>query len=81
MKDSVYLTPTSKNPFDPLSMACHLAERSGQAHGGSYGFENQWFDKYNHTKFIDIKQNSHWCTFKRSNFANENSFRGWVNNF
>ena len=62
-------------------MVCHLAERSGWAHGGSYGFENQWPDKYNHAKFIDIKKNSHWCTFKLSDFANESSLRGWGKKF
>ena len=35
LKDSVYLTPTSDEPYDPLPMVCHLAERSGRAHGGS----------------------------------------------
>ena len=37
LKDSVYLTPTSDEPYDPLPMVCHLAERAGRAHGGTYG--------------------------------------------
>ena len=37
LKDSVYLIPTSDDPYDPLPMVCHLAERSGRAHGDSYG--------------------------------------------
>ena len=77
LKDSVYLTPTSDEPFDPLPMVCHLAERSGRAHGGSYDFGSQWPEKYNHQQFNNIKKGSHWCTYKLLEFANENSFRGW----
>ena len=64
LKDSVYLTPTSDNPFDPLPMACHLAERAGRIHGESYGFADQWPPKYNHNKFKNIKKRSRWCTYK-----------------
>lgn len=77
LKDSVYLTPTSNNPYDPLPMVCHLAERSGRAHGGSYGFADQWPKKYNHKNFKNIKKNSFWCTYKLSEFANERSFGNW----
>ena len=77
LKDSVYLTPTSDDPYDPLPMVCHLAERSGRAHGDSYGFENQWPEKYNHKKFKKIKKNSYWCTYKLAEFAEPNWFREW----
>ena len=77
LKDSVYLTPTSDDPYDPLPMVCHLAERSGRAHGGSYGFGKLWPSKYNHKKFKNIKKGSYWCTYKLSEFANEKYFRGW----
>ena len=77
LKDSVYLTPTSDEPYDPLPMVCHLAERSGRAHGGSYGFGKLWPSKYNHKKFENIDKGSYWCTYKLSEFANENYFRGW----
>ena len=64
LKDSVYLTPTSDNPFDPLPMACHLAERAGRVHGESYGFADQWPPQYDHKKFQKIEERSRWCTYK-----------------
>ena len=77
LKDSVYMAPTSDDPYDPLPMVCHLAERSGRAHGGSYGFEDDWPEKYNHKKFNKIKKNSYWCTYKLSEYAETNWFREW----
>ena len=77
LKDSVYMAPTYDNPYDPLPMVCHLAERSGRAHGGSYGFEDDWPEKYNHKKFNKIKKNSYWCTYKLSEYAETNWFREW----
>ena len=77
LKDSVYMAPTSNVPYDPLPMVCHLAERSGRAHGGSYGFEDDWPEKYNHKKFNKIKKNSYWCTYKLSEYAETNWFREW----
>ena len=77
LKDSVYLTPTSDQPYDPLPMVCHLAERAGRAHGGTYGFENQWPEKYNHKKFKKIKKKSYWCTYKLAEFAKDDWFRKW----
>ena len=77
LKDSVYMAPTSDDPYDPLPMVCYLAERSGRAHGGSYGFEDDWPEKYNHKKFNKIKKNSYWCTYKLSEYAETNWFREW----
>ena len=77
LKDSVYMAPTSDDPYDPLPMVCHLAERSGRAHGGSYGFEDDWPERYNHKKFNKIKKNSYWCTYKLSEYAETNWFREW----
>ncbi len=77
LKDSVYMTPTSDDPYDPLPMVCYLAERSGRAHGGSYGFEDDWPKRYNHKKFNKIKKNSYWCTYKLSEYAETNWFREW----
>ena len=77
LKDSVYLTPTSDEPYDPLPMVCHLAERAGRAHGGTYGFESQWPEKYNHKKFKLIEKRSHWCTYKFAEFAKDDWFREW----
>ena len=77
LKDSVYMAPTSDDPYDPLPMVCHLAERSGRAHGGSYVFEDDWPEKYNHKKFNKIKKNSYWCTYKLSEYAETNWFREW----
>ena len=59
LKDSVYLLPTSDDPYDPLPMVCHLAERLERAFGHSYGFENQQPAKYDHKKFKKIKKGSH----------------------
>ena len=77
LKDSVYMVPTSDDPYDPLPMVCYLAERSGRAHGGSYGFEDDWPERYNHKKFNKIKKNSYWCTYKLSEYAETNWFREW----
>ncbi len=77
LKDSVYMAPTSDDPYDPLPMVCHLAERSGRAHGGSYGFEDDWPERYNNKKFNKIKKNSYWCTYKLSEYAETNWFREW----
>lgn len=77
LKDSVYLTPTSDDPYDPLPMVCHLAERAGRAFGDKYGFEDQWPTKYNHKKFKKIKKGSQWCTYKLVEFAKEDWFRDW----
>ena len=30
LKDSIYMAPTPKDPYDPLPMVCYLAERSGR---------------------------------------------------
>ena len=30
LKDSIYMTPTPKDPYDPLPMVCYLALRSGR---------------------------------------------------
>ena len=30
LKDSIYMTPTSYQPYDPLQLKCHLAEQSGR---------------------------------------------------
>ena len=64
LKDSVYMAPTSDDPYDPLPMVCHLAERSGRAHGGSYGFVDDLPVRYNNRKFKKIKKNSYWFTYK-----------------
>ena len=77
LKDSVYMAPTSDDPYDPLPMVCHLAERSGRAHGGAYGFEDDWPERYNNKKFNKIKKNSYWCTYKLSEYAETNWFREW----
>jgi len=77
LKDSVYLTPTSDDPYDPLPMVCHLAERAGRAHGGAYGFGGLWPEKYNHVKFNEIKKRSYWCTYKLAEFAKDHWFREW----
>ena len=65
------------DPFDPLPMVCHLAERSGRAHGGTYGFEDQWPARYDHKKFKKIRKKSYWCTYKLNEFADPMWFKKW----
>jgi hypothetical protein len=73
LKDSVYLAPTSDEPYDPLPMVCFLAERSDQ---GAYGFETQWPEKYDHKKFKKL-DTSYWCTYKLGEIADESWFSDW----
>lgn len=75
LKDSVYLTPTSDDPFDPLPMVCHLAERAGRVHGEGYGFADQWPPKYDHEAFRKIEKRSEWCTYKLG--YQDYTFRQW----
>ena len=77
LKNSVYLSPTSDDPYDPLPMVCRLAERSGHEFVGSYGFADQWPAKYDHKKFKKIKKNSYWCTYLLAEFAEEDWFKDW----
>ena len=55
LKDSVYLTPTSKNPYDPLPLMCNLATRSGHwsasFSGGRSNWNFNWPKRYDHEKF------------------------------
>ena len=77
LKNSVYLSPTSDDPYDPLPIVCRLAERSGHEFVGSYGFADQWPAKYDHKKFKKIKKSSYWCTYLLAEFAEEDWFKGW----
>ena len=76
LKDSVYLTPTSKDPYDPLQLACHLANRSGK-NREIPGKTFKWPKKYDHKKFKKIKKGEFWCTYDFANYAKESWFRKW----
>jgi hypothetical protein len=76
LKDSVYLTPTSKDPYDPLQLGCHLANRSGK-NRETPGKTFKWPKKYDHKKFKKIKKGEFWCTYDFANYAKESWFRKW----
>ena len=46
-------------------------------YGNDVRLSNQWPSKYNHKKFKKIKKNSYWCTYKLSEYANEDWFKRW----
>ena len=76
LKDSVYLTPTSSDPFDPLQLVCHLANRSGKRREIP-GKTFEWPERYDHKKFKKIRKGEFWCTYDFANYAKKSWFRKW----
>lgn len=74
LKDSVYLTPTSADPFDPLQLVCFLAEKSGR---GVPNKTFKWPKKYDHKNFLKIKKGRNWCTYGLSEYAQPEWFKKW----
>jgi len=76
LKDSVYLTPTSKNPFDPLPLMCNLAKRSGR---GRNGWNFKWPKRYDHEKFneSDNWKKKYYCNYEFSEYAFYSWFKDW----
>ena len=58
LKDSVYLTPTSDNPFDPLPIACALGQKKRGNPPGNYEIPA----RYTHKKLLKGRKNE-WCTY------------------
>ena len=76
LKDSVYLTPTSKNPYDPLPLMCNLATRSGR---GRPNWNFNWPKRYDHKKFneSDNWKKEYYCSYQFSEYAYYSWFKDW----
>jgi len=76
LKDSVYLTPTSKNPYDPLPLMCNLAKRSGR---GRINWDFYWPKRYDHEKIYDSDnwKKEYYCTYQFSEYAYYSWFKDW----
>ena len=72
LKDSVYLTPTSNNPFDPLQIACALGQKKRGNPPGNYKIPA----RYTHKKLLKGRKNE-WCTYKLTEYAEEKWFKKW----
>ena len=64
LKDSVYLTPTSDNPFDPLPIACALGQKVRGTPPGNFVIPA----RYTHKKLLKGRKNE-WCTYKLNEYA------------
>ena len=72
LKDSAYLTPTSDTPFDPIPIACALAQKVRGTPPGNYEIPA----RYTHKKLLKGRKNE-WCTYKLSEYAEMKWFRKW----
>ena len=72
LKDSVYLTPTSKNSFDPLPIACALSQKVRGYPPGNFEIPA----RYTHKKLLKGRKNE-WCTFGVYPNAKEEWFKEW----
>ena len=72
LKDSVYLTPTSKDPFDPLQIACALGQKKRGTPLGNYEIPA----RYTHKKLLKGRKNE-WCTYNLHTYAKEEWFDNW----
>ena len=75
LKDSVYLTPTSENSYDPLALHCFLAEKSGR---GVPGEKFEWPERYDHQAFDRTPEGRYWCSYKLSKYAKPESFESFT---
>ena len=72
LKDSVYLTPTSDNPFDPLPIACALSQKVRGYPPGNFEIPA----RYTHKKLLKGRKNE-WCTFGVYPNAKLEWFKKW----
>ena len=72
LKDSVYLTPTSKDPFDPLQIACALGQKKRGTPPGNYEIPA----RYTHKKLLKGRKNE-WCTYNLHTYAEDDWFKKW----
>ena len=72
LKDSVYLTPTSDTPFDPLQIACALGQKKRGNPPGDFKIPA----RYTHKKLLKGRKNE-WCTYNLTKYAEEGWFKKW----
>ena len=72
LKDSVYLTPTSDNPFDPLPIACALGQMKRGSPPGNFEIPA----RYTHKKLLKGRKNE-WCTYNLHTYAEDDWFKKW----
>ena len=69
LKDSVYLTPTSDDPFDPLPIACALGQMKRGSPPGNFEIPA----RYTHKKLLKGRKNE-WCTYNVHTYAKDDWF-------
>ena len=72
LKDAIYLTPTSDDPFDPLPIFCNLAQKKRGNPPGNFVIPA----RYTHKKLIEGRDDE-WCTYKLNEYASESWFSDW----
>ena len=72
LKDAIYLTPTSDDPFDPLPIFCNLAQKKRGSPPGNFVIPA----RYTHKKLIEGRDDE-WCTYKLNEYASESWFTDW----
>jgi hypothetical protein len=72
LKDSIYLTPTSDNPFDPLPIACALGQMKRGSPPGNFEIPA----RYTHKKLLKGRKNE-WCTYNLHTYAKDDWFKQW----
>ena len=64
-KDSAFLDPTSKNPFNPVELKCAMAAEVGRGKAPNENYD--WRKRYSHKKLQKIKAKKTWCTYNVGN--------------
>jgi hypothetical protein len=64
-KDSVFLDPTSDNPFNPVELKCAMAAEVGRGKAPKKDYD--WRSRYTHKKLQKIKKKRTWCTYNVGN--------------
>ena len=64
-KDSVFLDPTSDNPFNPVELKCAMAAEVGRGKAPNENYD--WRKRYSHKKLQKIKKKRKWCTYNVGN--------------
>jgi len=61
LKDSVFLTPTSATPFNPVNLKCAMAAEVGRGKAPDSNYN--WRDRYTHKKLQKVRKKRTWCTY------------------
>ena len=64
-KDSAFLDPTSKNPFNPVELKCAMAAEVGRGKAPNENYD--WRKRYSHKKLQKIKAKRTYCTYNVGN--------------